>query len=70
MKIPKWLIAYNFVLEHGQITALDVTRICNTVSCHKYLEILRDKGLIKEIDSTGKNYKVFGLAEKQMELSL
>lgn len=70
MKVPKWQIAANFLERNGRITALDVVKECNTVSPHKFLEILRAKVGLRALENTGTPYKIFVKADKQIKLNL
>ena len=68
-KIPKWQLAADYLNRHGRITAMDIIRECNTVAPHKYIQMLKSKVGLREIQS-GEGYKIFVPADKQMILNL
>lgn len=69
-KTPKWRIAADFLEKNGKISSGDVAHVCNTVSPHKFLMILKEKVGLEELENTGKPYKIFIKANKQLRLQI
>ena len=69
VKKAKWKIAAEFLQKHGRITAMDIVKECNTVSPHKFIQILKNKIGLKELE-TDTPYKIFIMAEPQIKLNL
>jgi len=62
--------AIEFLDKHGRITAMDIIAECKTVSPHKYIQLMKAKVGLRELENTGKNYKIFVKADQQMRLLL